>query len=128
VRLAAVRLAAGGARVTLLERGALGSGASLSNRGIVHSGALHVQHHPSVLGPCQRAQAMVRAESPDAAIGVFPAIYFGQPDRVSAVADELSPARAGQPPMSRRSAPRVWAAQGRWAVDSGEPVHIEQDQ
>ena len=118
--LAATRLAAGGARVTLLERGALGSGASVSNHGIVHSGALYVRHHPSVLHPCQRAQAMVQAEFPDAAIGVFPAIYFGQPDRVSAVAHELSRRGLGwkpaRPPALVRQAPESAAGMGTLVV------------
>ena len=88
--LAAVRLAAGGATVTLLERGALGSGATVGNHGIVHSGAMYAQHHTDILDHCQRAQMMVKEEFPDAVIGVFPAVYFGHADRVGAVTQALT--------------------------------------
>lgn len=91
--LAAARLAASGAAVTVLERGIVGGGATVGNHGIVHSGTLYAQHHAAVIDHCQHAQALVRSEFPGAVIGVFPAVYYGGAERVDAVTQAL--ARSG---------------------------------
>lgn len=120
--LSAVRLADGGATVTLLERGALGSGATVGNHGIVHSGAMYAQHHADVLDHCQRAQAMVQEEFPEALLGVFPSVYFGHADRVDAVAAALTCAGVEWAPALRSTLTRHGLPAGTHAVTVEETI------
>src|SRR5579871_5523569 len=58
--MTALRLASGGARVGLFEQGALGSEASTSNHGMIHSGALYAELHPDVAALCLEANTLFR--------------------------------------------------------------------
>lgn len=80
--LCALRLAREGARVFLAERDLLGAGATLSNQGIVHSGALFSQLHPDVTTLCQAAQQVYEAEFPDIVLDVKPTWYVARAQRL----------------------------------------------
>ncbi|MGX1811457.1 NAD(P)/FAD-dependent oxidoreductase [Nocardia sp. NPDC055321] len=54
--MTAVRLSHAGLRTALVERDALGAGATTGNHGIIHSGALYARHHPHVAALCAEAQ------------------------------------------------------------------------
>jgi glycine/D-amino acid oxidase-like deaminating enzyme len=116
--LAAGRLAADGVSVTLLERGALGSGASVSNHGIIHSGAMYAQYHPDVLRSCQEAQALVRAEFPEAVIGVYPSVYYGHAGRLRPTVAELSERGVGWKPAHTLAA--------RWPESAADAITVEE--
>ncbi|MBF6300416.1 FAD-binding oxidoreductase [Nocardia amamiensis] len=66
--MTSVRLAAAGWQVVLLERGLLGSGATTSNHGMIHSGALYARWHPEIVTACQQAQAAYRSSFPECLI------------------------------------------------------------
>ncbi|HEX6778157.1 MAG TPA: FAD-dependent oxidoreductase, partial [Ktedonobacterales bacterium] len=46
--MTALRLATCGFRIGLVEKGEIGSEASISNHGMIHSGALYSEFHPDV--------------------------------------------------------------------------------
>lgn len=78
--MSAARLAATGQQVLLAEGSLLGSGATTSNHGIVHSGALYARLHPEVVPACRRAQRLFRATFPDALVPARPSWYVCRPD------------------------------------------------
>ncbi|WP_067837333.1 NAD(P)/FAD-dependent oxidoreductase [Nocardia lijiangensis] len=63
--MTATRLAAAGWRVVLLERGLLGSGATTSNHGMIHSGALYARWHPEIVTACKQAQLAYQSSFPE---------------------------------------------------------------
>jgi glycine/D-amino acid oxidase-like deaminating enzyme len=83
--LAALRLALAGARVLLLERDQLGSGATIGNQGTIHSGAFYAQLHPEITSACQQAQRAYRAAFPDAVLPMRRSWYLASPQRITAL-------------------------------------------
>lgn len=80
--LCALRLAGAGGRVLLVERDLLGAGATVSNQGIVHSGAMFSQLHPDVTVLCQAARAAYVAEFPDIVLDVKDTWYLARAQRL----------------------------------------------
>jgi glycine/D-amino acid oxidase-like deaminating enzyme len=74
--LTALRLAQGGHAVALIEADRLGSGATTSNHGMVHSGALYVRQHGHVVQHLRQAHAAFSALVPDAELPADQAIYI----------------------------------------------------
>jgi glycine/D-amino acid oxidase-like deaminating enzyme len=74
--LTALRLARGGHAVALIEADRLGSGATTSNHGMVHSGALYVRQHGHVVQHLRQAHAAFSALVPDAELPADWAIYI----------------------------------------------------
>ena len=64
--LTALRLSQSGLRVVVIEKDKLGSGATLANQGVIHSGALFVRHHGHIVRQCQEAQSALLAFAPAA--------------------------------------------------------------
>jgi glycine/D-amino acid oxidase-like deaminating enzyme len=82
--MTALRLGSAGWRVIVIERDHLGAGATLSNHGVVHSGALFAQLHPEIVPSCYAAQAAYAASFPECVIDTELAWYLGTPERVAA--------------------------------------------
>jgi glycine/D-amino acid oxidase-like deaminating enzyme len=80
----ALRLRKKGWRVLLLERELLGSGATLRNQSIIHSGALYSLLHPNIVSLCQEAQAAYASSFPDAILPSRGSWYMASADRLNA--------------------------------------------
>ncbi|WP_433491651.1 NAD(P)/FAD-dependent oxidoreductase [Nocardia grenadensis] len=74
--MTAARLAESGRRVRLIERDLLGSGATISNHGLIHSGALYARWHPEIVAACRQAQVAYRASFPDCLVAAESCWYF----------------------------------------------------
>jgi glycine/D-amino acid oxidase-like deaminating enzyme len=81
--MTALRLGSCGWRVAMVERDQLGSGATLSNHGIVHSGALFAPLHPEIVPACYAAQSAYEVSFPAALVDVRPAWYPATPPRLA---------------------------------------------
>lgn len=82
--MSAQRLVLLGLRVALFERELLGSGSTVGNHGIVHSGAMYATEHPVLSRQCQEAVRAYRSSFPRAEIAVGPSWYFGTAERLDA--------------------------------------------
>ncbi|MEU7631689.1 FAD-dependent oxidoreductase [Nocardia sp. NPDC049220] len=82
--MVAARLAAAGWKVVVLERGLLGSGATTSNHGIVHSGALYARWHPEIVSSCRQAQAGFAESFPECVVGAESCWYLGHSETMQA--------------------------------------------
>ena len=80
--MSALRVALADRKVLLLERDKLGSGATSSNHGIIHSGALFAQLHPEIVRDCREAQNAYRRAFPRAELSQMKACYFARPSRL----------------------------------------------
>lgn len=80
--MCALRVASAGMKTVLVERDRLGAGATTSNHGIVHSGALFAQLHPEVVAACREAQPRFVTEFPNCIVPSQPAWYAAQPARL----------------------------------------------
>ncbi|WP_280309000.1 NAD(P)/FAD-dependent oxidoreductase [Nocardia abscessus] len=78
--MTAARLAAAGWTVVLLERGLLGSGATTSNHGMIHSGALYARWHPEIVAACQQAQIAYQSSFPECVVTTEPCWYLAHPE------------------------------------------------
>lgn len=74
--MTAARLAESGRRVRLIERDLLGAGATTSNHGLIHSGALYARWHPEIVAACRQAQLTYRSSFPDCLVAAEPCWYF----------------------------------------------------
>ncbi|MBF6397834.1 FAD-binding oxidoreductase [Nocardia cyriacigeorgica] len=74
--MTAARLAESGRRVRLIERDLLGAGATTSNHGLIHSGALYARWHPEIVAACRQAQLAYRSSFPDCLVAADPCWYF----------------------------------------------------
>jgi hypothetical protein len=81
--MTALRLASGGVRVGLFEQGALGSEASTSNHGMIHSGALYAELHPDVAALCLEANTLFRHTFADAILPLEATWYFARAQRLA---------------------------------------------
>ncbi|WP_280313546.1 NAD(P)/FAD-dependent oxidoreductase, partial [Nocardia abscessus] len=80
--MTAARLAAAGWTVVLLERGLLGSGATTSNHGMIHSGALYARWHPEIVAACRQAQIAYQSSFPECVVTTQPCWYLARPETV----------------------------------------------
>ncbi|MGN2641516.1 FAD-dependent oxidoreductase [Nocardia takedensis] len=78
--MTAARLAGAGMSVRLIERDLLGAGATTSNHGLVHSGALYARWHPEIVTTCALAQITYRTAFPDCVVATQPCWYYGTPE------------------------------------------------
>ncbi|MFE3542672.1 NAD(P)/FAD-dependent oxidoreductase [Nocardia sp. NPDC059177] len=76
----AARLAGAGMSVRLIERDLLGAGATTSNHGLIHSGALYARWHPEIVATCAQAQIAYRTAFPDCVVATQPCWYYGTPE------------------------------------------------
>jgi L-2-hydroxyglutarate oxidase LhgO len=83
--MTSIRLAENGKRVILFEQRKVGSGASIGNQGIIHSGALYAELHPEVVKVCQEATTLFLKHFADSVIPTRRSLYFGDPHRVELV-------------------------------------------
>lgn len=56
--LTAMRLSQKGQRVLIVEKDKIGSGSTISNHGMVHSGALFIRQHGHIVNNCKEAQGL----------------------------------------------------------------------
>ncbi|WP_275426229.1 NAD(P)/FAD-dependent oxidoreductase [Nocardia arizonensis] len=75
--MTAARLASAGRSVRLIERDLLGAGATTSNHGLIHSGALYARWHPEIVTTCAQAQIAYRSSFPDCVVATQPSWYYG---------------------------------------------------
>ncbi len=80
--MTALRLAKCGFRVGLFEKGEIGSEASTSNHGMIHSGALYSEFHPDVALLCFEANRLFQQMFPDAILPLEDTWYFGTSQRL----------------------------------------------
>lgn len=80
--LTALRLTLSGLRVIVLERDRLGSGATISNHGIIHSGALYAVSQPQLSSQCREALSAYRGMFPRARIATTSSWYFADAERL----------------------------------------------
>ncbi|WP_328439691.1 NAD(P)/FAD-dependent oxidoreductase [Nocardia puris] len=78
--MSAARLASAGMRVRLIERDLLGAGATTSNHGLIHSGALYARWHPEIVTACAQAQIAYRTAFPGCVVTTQPCWYYGTPE------------------------------------------------
>lgn len=83
--MTALRLGSSGWRVAVFERDRLGAGATSSNHGIVHSGALFAPLHPEIVRDCYAAQAGYESSFPAAVVDTQPAWYVAKPERLASL-------------------------------------------
>lgn len=74
--MTAARLAESGRRVRLVERDLFGAGATTSNHGLIHSGALYARWHPEIVATCRQAQLAYRSSFPDCLVSAEKCWYF----------------------------------------------------
>ena len=74
--LTAIRLSQHGQKVLIVEREKVGSGATSSNHGMIHSGALFVRHHGHIVQKCQEAQKLFLNLVPEAEIKTKMSVYI----------------------------------------------------
>ena len=77
-----LRLAKCGFRVGLFEKSEIGSEASISNHGMIHSGALYSEFHPDVSLFCREANSLFRQSFSDAIVPMQDTWYFASPQRL----------------------------------------------
>ena len=80
--MTALRLARCGFRIGLFEKGELGSEASTSNHGMIHSGALYAELHPDVAAMCLEANTLFRHTFADAVVPLEATWYFARAQRL----------------------------------------------
>lgn len=80
--MTALRLAQCGFRIGLFEKGEIGSEASTSNHGMIHSGALYSEFHPDIALLCIEANRLFHQTFPDAIIPLEDTWYFATPRRL----------------------------------------------
>ncbi|HLW02065.1 MAG TPA: FAD-dependent oxidoreductase [Ktedonobacterales bacterium] len=80
--MTALRLAKCGYRVGLFEKGDIGSEASISNHGMIHSGALYSEFHPDVAILCREANSLFHETFSDAIVPLEDTWYFASPQRL----------------------------------------------
>ncbi len=80
--MTALRLANYGFRIGLFDKGELGSEASTSNHGMIHSGALYSEWHPDVALLCSQANKLFRQTFPNAVVPLEPTWYFATSPRL----------------------------------------------
>ncbi|TXH10132.1 MAG: FAD-binding oxidoreductase [Spirochaetes bacterium] len=81
--MTALRLAEHGWSVVLIERDRLGSGATSSNHGVIHSGALFSRLHPEIVPFCYAALSMYRDSFPDCIVPTGSTWYVGTAETLS---------------------------------------------
>lgn len=81
--MVALRLRARGRKVLVLESDVVGSGVTVRNHGIVHSGALMARIHPKVGIDCRRSQSLFLKSFPSAFSGTRESVYFAERSRFS---------------------------------------------
>ncbi|MFI5793906.1 NAD(P)/FAD-dependent oxidoreductase [Streptomyces sp. NPDC051677] len=79
----ALRLAEAGLSTALIDKLKVGSGASLTNQGIIHSGALYSLLHPQVSALCSEAHPVYRGLFESSIVSRRSAWYVGSPDLVA---------------------------------------------
>jgi glycine/D-amino acid oxidase-like deaminating enzyme len=80
--MTALRLAKCGYRVGLFEKGDIGSEASISNHGMIHSGALYSEFHPDVAILCREGNSLFQETFADAIVPLEDTWYFASPQRL----------------------------------------------
>ncbi len=80
--MTALRLARCGFRVGLFEKGEIGSEASTSNHGMIHSGALYSEFHPDIALLCKEANTLFHQAFPDAIVPLQDTWYFASAERL----------------------------------------------
>ena len=80
--LTALRLTLRGLRVIVVEKDRLGSGATIRNHGIIHSGALYAVSQPQLSSQCREALPAYRGMFPDARIWTTSSWYFADGERL----------------------------------------------
>src|SRR5215472_11578039 len=80
--MTALRLATCGFRVGLFEKGEIGSEASTSNHGLIHSGGLYSELHPDVAPLCFEANKLFHQTFPDAIVPLEDTWYFASSQRL----------------------------------------------
>lgn len=76
--LTAIRLSQRGQKVLIVEKDKIGSGSTISNHGIVHSGALFVRQHGHIVQNCKEAQGLFSNLLPKAEIPCGDSIYISK--------------------------------------------------
>jgi glycine/D-amino acid oxidase-like deaminating enzyme len=80
--MTSLRLAQCGFRIGLFEKGEIGSEASTSNHGMIHSGALYSELHPDIALLCLEANTLFRETFPDASVPLEKTWYFASAQRL----------------------------------------------
>jgi len=80
--MTALRLAQCGFRIGLFEKGEIGSEASTSNHGMIHSGALYAEYHPEIAALCIEANKLFHQTFPDAIVPLEDTWYFASSQRL----------------------------------------------
>ncbi|MBF6320344.1 FAD-dependent oxidoreductase [Nocardia cyriacigeorgica] len=111
--MTAVRLAKSGCRVQLIERDLLGAGATTSNHGLIHSGALYARWHPEIVAACRQAQLAFRASFPECLVAAEPCWYFATSKTVHTYQTLWRSLGIAYRPVDRRELSAVVQAEGR---------------
>lgn len=80
--LTALRLSLSGQTVLIVDKDKIGTGSTMSNHGMVHSGALFVRQHGHVVKHCQEAQPAFTELLSEAEIACEGAIYIAKQDEL----------------------------------------------
>ncbi len=83
--MAALRLNNKGLDVTIFEAKKCGSGASLKNQGMIHSGSMYTRYHPEIVSMCQEAQSLFEESFAHAKIDCKPNLYYGSRSDISSL-------------------------------------------
>ena len=83
--MTSVRLAENGAKVILFEQGKVGSGASIGNQGIIHSGGMYAELHPEVVGTCKETAKLFTRYFSNAIIPSRKSLFFADKKRIEEI-------------------------------------------
>lgn len=105
--LTALRLAQAGQRVLVIEKDRIGTGATFSNHGMVHSGALYVRQHGHVVRSCQEAQEAFSVLVPSAEIATDDSLYIAAKNDIDEFTEKLDAYNFSYTATSLHDAPEV---------------------
>ncbi len=88
--LTALRLARYGQDVLVVEKEKVGNGATISNHGMLHSGALYVKQHDHVVRNLQEAQGSFSALLAEAELPCEPSVYLSPKEQSKDFSSSLS--------------------------------------
>jgi FAD dependent oxidoreductase len=105
--LTALRLAQAGQRVLVIEKDKIGTGATFSNHGMIHSGALYVRQHGHVVRSCQEAQEAFSVLVPSAEIATDDSLYIAAKRDIDEFIEKLDAYNFSYKVTSLHDAPEV---------------------
>jgi glycine/D-amino acid oxidase-like deaminating enzyme len=120
--LIALRLTLAGKKVAVIDRDKIGSGMTISNHGMVHSGALYVKHHPHIVKNCQQAQAAFSTLFGDAEVPTEDALYIASNENIADMAKLLNNFDIKNKPVDLSATPEATQE----LIESHQALAIEQ--